>query len=252
MFENFPVKVVDPLPSRLDPCPIVEAAFEIRFTTSTPWIELPGLVSNLLDKKKYKGRKELALYGMPDEWKQRIPGAVHIPHYQFTSDQFIVNLAPQMIGLCAQTMRYPGWNDVEKELRTFLESITSAGFMEEGARLGVRYTDFFDRDIFDNVDLDVSIQGKPITDKERQFTTVFQEGRMTVRLVLANAAVMANAHGPRRGSVLDVDVAFDAMDFDLNPKNVLERFTEAHALIKTLFFGLIDDELLASLKPEYP
>lgn len=250
MFKNLPVKVIDPLPSKLTPCPIVDAAFEIRFTTSTPWIELPGLVAKLLDKK-YKGRKELPLFGMPEEWKQRIPGAVHIPLYQFTSEQFVVNLGPQVIGLCARSMSYPGWNEIERELKTFLHSITSAGFMEEGARLGVRYTDFFDRNIFDNVNLAVSIQGKPIQDQERQFTTVFQEGPMTVRLVLANAAVMQNA-GARRGSVLDVDVAFDAMDFDLNPENVLERFTQAHAVIKTLFFGLIDDELLAALNPEYP
>lgn len=251
MFKNFPVKVVNPLPLKLDPCPIVEAAFEIRFTTSTPWIELPGLISNLLDKQQYQGRKALPLNGLPDEWKQRIPGAVHMPHYQFTSEEFIVNLAPQMIGLCVQTMHYPGWSNVERELRTFLNAVTKAGFMKEGARLGVRYTDFFEQDIFDYVELGMAINGKPITDEERQFTSVFQESQMKVRLMLANGAVLDNGHGPRRGSILDVDVAFDAMDFDLKT-NVLDRFSEAHALIKSLFFGLINDDLLASLKPEYP
>jgi uncharacterized protein (TIGR04255 family) len=61
---------------------------------------------------------------------------------------------------------------------------------------------------------------------------------------------MENSHGPRRGSVLDIDVAFGPLDFDLKT-NVLDRFTEAHDVIKKLFFGLVKPDMLDSHKPEY-
>lgn len=248
MFENFPVKAVAPLPSRIDPCPIVQAVFEIRFTTATPWAQLPGRVERLLGDE-YVGQ-ELPLFELPNQFKQQIPGSVHLPQYQFHSEHFVVNLAPQMIGLGVQTMKYPGWSVVRTELSTFLDKIVSDGFMEEGARLGIRYSDFFELNIFEHIDLDVSVNGKAIKDKDRQFTTVFQEGPMTIRLVLINGAIMENSHGPRRGSVLDIDVAFGPLDFDLKT-NVLDRFTEAHDVIKKLFFGLVTTDMLDAHKPEY-
>ncbi len=248
MFENFPVKVVDPLPHHIDPCPIVQAIFEIRFTTNTPWAQLPGRVAGLLGEH-YVG-EELPLFELPDQFKQQIPGSIHLPQYQFHSDQFVVNLAPQMIGLGVQAMRYPGWSVVQGELSTFLDKVVDDGFMGEGARLGVRYSDFFELNIFDHIDLAIGVNGKTVKDKDRQFTTVFQEGPMTIRLVLINGAFMENSHGPRRGSVLDIDVAFGPLDFELN-SNVLERFTQAHDTIKNLFFGLVSKDLLESLKPQY-
>lgn len=248
MFENFPVKVVDPLPKRIDPCPIVQAVFEIRFTASTPWEQLPGKVAGLLGAH-YEGQK-LPLFDLPAEFKQQIPGSVYLPQYQFHSEQFVVNLGPQMIGLGVQAMSYPGWSVVHRELKTFLKSIVDDGFMEEGARLGVRYSDFFELNVFEHIDLDIVVNGKAVKDKDRQFTTVFQEGPMTIRLVLINGAIMENAHGPRRGSVLDIDVAYGPLDFDLKA-NVLQRFTEAHDVIKKLFFGLVSADLLERHKPEY-
>jgi len=248
MFENFPVKIVNPLPLQIDPCPIVQAIFEIRFTTNTPWAQLPGKIAGLLGDR-YVGQ-ELPLFELPDQFKQHIPGSVYLPQYQFHSEQFVVNLGPQMIGLGVQAMNYPGWSMVHAELSTFLNKVVKDGFMGEGARLGVRYSDFFELNIFDHIDLDILLNGKTLNDKDRQFTTVFQEGPMTIRLVLINGAIMENSHGPRRGSVLDIDVAFGPLDFNLN-SDVLERFTQAHDTIKNIFFGLVSADLLESLKPKY-
>lgn len=251
MFTSFPLKPLDRLPAKIDPCPIVEAVFEIRFTTTKPWMELPGALAARIDER-YPDREELPLGKIPEELRKQLPGSAHLPLYQFLSDQFRIHLGPQMIGLCVAPGRYPGWSAVSKELTWFLERVRKAGFMEEGARLGVRYSDFFEADIFDHIDLSIAIssQGKPLGDSERQLITVFQEGAMNIRLMLANNAVMGNAHGPRQGSVLDVDVAFGALDFDLND-NVMQRFSEAHEAIKKLFFGLITEPFLQSLNPTY-
>ena len=249
MFTSFPLKPIDRLPAQIYPCPIVEAVFEIRFTTNKPWMELPGALAARIDER-YPDREELPLGKMPEDLRKQLPGSAHLPLYQFLSDQFRIHLGPQMIGLCVSPMSYPGWSAVVTELEWFLARIRRANFMEEGARLGVRYSDFFDVDIFEHIDLDLAVNGKPVNDTERQLINVFQEGAMSIRLMLANNAVLENANGPRKGSMLDVDVSFGALDFDLNG-DVLERFSEAHEAIKKLFFGLITEPFLQSLNPSY-
>ncbi len=249
MFTAFPLKTLDRLPSRIEPCPILEAAFELRFTTREAWLVLPGLVKGLLEGR-YPEQVVLPLDEMPEGVRKMIPGSVFLPHCQFRSDAFWINLGPQMIGLCIQPGKYPGWAAVESELKWLLSKILSAGFMEEGERLGVRYGDFFTTDIFQHIDLSISVNGHAIDDAERQFTSVFKQDRMSIRIMLANSVVMGTADGPQQGSVLDTDISFGALDFDLD-HTVMDRFAEAHAAAKKIFFGLIKNAFLKTLNPQY-
>lgn len=248
MFASFPVRKPDHLPSQIDPCPIVEAAFEVRFTTEKPLMLLPGLVSGLLENK-YPDQKELPLAENP-ELRKMIPGSVFLPHYQFRSEQYCINLGPQVVGLCIQPGRYPGWTEMEKELRWLMNKMLAAGFMLEGDRLGVRYGDFFTTDIFQHIDLAMTVNGQVINDEERQVVNVFKHDRMNIRLMLTNSAVMDVGEGPRQGSIFDVDVSFGALDFNLD-HTIMDRFAEAHTAIKNLFFGLIKPDFLATLNPTY-
>jgi len=249
MFAAFPVKRLDRLPNRIDPCPILEAAFELRFTTRETWLVLPGLVKGLLEGR-YPEQVLLPLDEMPEQVRKMIPGSVFLPHCQFRSETYCINLGPQMIGLCIQPGKYPGWAALESELKWLLGKILAAGFMDEGERLGVRYGDFFATDIFRHIDLSVAVNGQTMGDDERQFTTVFKEGPMSIRLMLANSVVAPAPEGPRQGSLLDVDVSFGALDFDLD-NTIMERFIQAHAATKQLFFGLVTDAFLKTLNPQY-
>lgn len=249
MFAAFPMKRRDRLPARIDPCPILEAAFELRFTTHETWLVLPGLVKGLLEGR-YPEQVVLPLDEMPEPVRKMIPGSVFLPHCQFRSDTFCINLGPQMIGLCIQPGKYPGWSAVQAELEWLLGKVLAAGFMDEGERLGVRYGDFFTIDIFQHIDLSIAVNQQDIGDDERQFTTVFKDGPMSIRLMLANSVVTPTPDGPRQGSLLDVDVSFGALDFDLD-NTVMERFVQAHAATKQLFFGLITEDFLKTLNPQY-
>jgi hypothetical protein len=54
----------------------------------------------------------------------------------------------------------------------------------------------------------------------------------------------------RYGSAVDIDTWVDAQDFDILD-NGLQRLREAHQLTNQVFFGLLRDDFLATLKPEY-
>jgi uncharacterized protein (TIGR04255 family) len=72
-----------------------------------------------------------------------------------------------------------------------------------------------------------------------------------VRLAIGNNAMAKIAEEPRYGSVLDIDVSFNSEEFTLFD-GIIERLGEAHLFAKQIFFGLLKEEFLDTLEPEYP
>jgi uncharacterized protein (TIGR04255 family) len=169
---------------------------------------------------------------------------------QFLGADFLIQLGEQVVGLVTKRNAYPGWTAIESELAWLLDRLKDAGFVQEGERLGVRYIDFFDQDVFRNLILGLQIGGQVLDDVQADVAIVLPRDSLTMRLHLTNGAIVERKEGPQRGSVLDVDAWFSALDFDVFD-NGPARFAEAHHAIKELFFGLLRPEYLATLNPSY-
>lgn len=246
---SFPIPFPDRLPVQIEPCPIVESIFEMRFAASEPWATLPGLLYAQV-RERYREQKALPLAELPEEIRRHDAALAHLPLHQFISPNFFIQLGPRSVGLATRPSAYPGWPRIEEELRWLLPRIQAAGFVGEGERLGVRYIDFFAQDIFSHLHLDLTLAAKPLGDAERSVSTLLRHGALTIRLAVTNSAVVGQREDVKRGSVLDVDAWFAAPDFDLFT-NGIERFSEAHLDIKRLFFGLLRQEYLLTLNPRY-
>jgi len=44
MNDSFPFVLPERLPVRIEPCPIVEAVFVVRFVSTESWTTMPGLI----------------------------------------------------------------------------------------------------------------------------------------------------------------------------------------------------------------
>jgi len=249
MNKPFPIPIPERLPRKIDPCPIVEAVFEIRFNTAEPWRTLPGLLSEKI-RGRYREQKDLPLAQIPEEVRRQIPALTHQPLMQFLSTDFLIQLGPSVLSLITKPNAYPGWSAVETELRWFLDRVQEAGFVQEAGRLGVRYIDFFEKDIFPSLILDVGIGASPLHANELQITTVLRQGPFTARLLVSNSAILGTGSAAKRGSVLDLDVWLGPLDFELF-ENGIAKFGEAHLLVKQCFFGLAKPDFMASLNPAY-
>jgi len=249
MPETFPIPIPARLPVRISPCPIVEAVFEIRFTSTEPWATMPGLLYAEI-RQKYCEQKQLPIAHMPEEIRRQDPVMARLPLMQFLGSDFLIQLGPRVVNLVTKPNAYPGWAAIESELRWTLERLQKVGFVSEGKRLGVRYIDFFAGDIFQSLKLGLHLDDRALGGVEADVTTIFRRGPLTMRLRLANGAIVARPAGPQPGSVLDMDAWFGALDFDVF-KDSPSRFAEAHQAIKELFFGLLRKEYLATLHPEY-
>ncbi len=249
MNEDFPIPTPNRLPTKIAPCPIVEASLEIRFVTSESWRTLPGLLFAHI-RERYPEQKDLPLAQVPEEIRRREPAFAYQPLVQFLSRDFLIQFGPRVVSLVTKPNEYPGWAAIEKEMTWLLTQLQNIGFISEGERLGVRYIDFFGFDVFERLEFDLVAGGKRCTGAELLVATVLRRPPLTTRLQIMNSAILGTGESVRRGSVLDVDVWLRSLDFDLF-QNGLVKFGEAHQFQKQIFFGLLKPEFLATLSPVY-
>ena len=249
MNDAFPIQVPQPLPKKINPCPIVEAVFETRFLSQQPWATMPGLLFAQI-REKYPAQKMLQTYQMPEEAAQQIPILMMMPQIQFASDNFNIQLGPRVISLLTKPNAYPGWPAIEEELKWLIEKTREAGFLGETERLGTRYIDFFAGDVFSGLRLGLQINDRALNGVKTSIATIFKRGRVSIRLQITNGAIVETRAGPVEGSVVDVDGWFEPLDAQLFENGEMS-FREAHDTIKGLFFGLLKPELLSKLNPEY-
>jgi uncharacterized protein (TIGR04255 family) len=228
MNDSFPIPIPERLPVKIDPCPIVEAILEIRFVTSESWPTLPGLLFARI-RDRYPEQKDLP---------------------QFHSRDFLIQFGPRVVSLATKSKDYPGWPALETEMTWLVSELQRIGFVLEGERLGVRYVNFFNFDVFEKLVLEISAGTKKLTSGELSVTTVLTRRPLTSRLLVANSAILGTGDDARSGSILDVDVWLGSLDFDLF-ENGLAKFGEAHLFEKEIFFGLLKPDFLATLNPIY-
>ena len=248
MAEEFPIPIPDRVPIKIDPCPIVEAILEIRFITSESWPTLPGLLFAKI-RERYPEQKDLPLAQLPDEIRRREPAFTYQPLIQFHSRDFLIQFGPRVVSLVTKSKQYPGWAALEEEMTWLVSELQQTGFVSEGERLGARYINFFNFDIFEKLELEVSTDKKRLAG-ELSVTSVLTRPPLTSRLLVANSAILGTGDSARHGSVLDVDVWMGSLDFDLF-QNGIAKFAEAHHFEKQIFFGLLKPDFLATLNPVY-
>jgi uncharacterized protein (TIGR04255 family) len=245
-----PIQFPERLPVRITPCPIIEAVYEARFVSTETWATLPGLLYGQI-RDRYREQVNLPLLQIPEAIRVQDPALTHLPLLQFKGEKFIVQLGPRVVSLVTKPRNYPGWPAIREELVWLLAQVQEAGFVREAERIGVRYIDFFNGDIFPNLRIGAQVDGQPLKESQVDLTTVLRFDRISARLQVTNGAIVGTAEGPQVGSVLDIDGWVGPTDADLFGQG-LERFTSLHDTVKRLFFALLKPDYLNQLNPVYP
>jgi len=92
-----------------------EAIFEIRFASSQPWENMPGLLYAQICER-YPSQQKLPLADLPEEFRRQDSALRDLPLLQFHSDGFLIQLGPRCVSLVTQPNAYPGWDAVRREL----------------------------------------------------------------------------------------------------------------------------------------
>ena len=232
------------LPKKIDPCPIVDALVEIRFSTKINPNAVFGVIYSVLEKHLGEIEK-LPILELPDQIRSSDPSLKYRPHYKSASNGLIIQIGPNVLTISSHP-EYIGWQAFSEKIFDLLEELNRGDIIERVERLGIRYINFFENDIYEEANLQVNIKNEPIAYNNTVIRTEISQGNYSSTLQVANNA----SNSGQNGSVIDIDTHINTgLDTFFHDKKVI--INEAHEKEKKLFFSLLKPEFLNSLNPKY-
>ena len=236
------------IPTKITPCPIADSTIGIFFETDTVSDAIFGIVYNVF-KNEYSQVESLPILQVPSAIREKDKKLIMQPHYKIKSDKFILMIGPRGIALSIRN-EYVGWNKFLPEADKVFKKVGDLGIVKTVTKLGLRYINFFDFDIYEKIKLQVSLEEGSLIHKNLFIKTEVVSGKFISTLQIANNAT-AKIHDKHfSGSIIDIDT-FLAGNIDTFFDNYIDLLIEGHEEEKKLFFNLLSPEYLATLSPEY-
>ncbi len=232
------------LPKRISPCPIVDALLEIRFSTKID----PNAVFGIIYKEiqdDFEKVEKLPILELPDAIRSSEKNFKFKPYYRLPKDNFVIQVGPDVLTI-SSFPEYSGWSLFSKKIYSVLERIEKVDIIDSIIRIGMRYINFFERNIYDNINLRISLRSKIINYKNTVIRTEINQEDFQSTLQISNNA----EHKGEKGSIIDIDtfITDGIKDFFSKKEEIIEN---GHQKEKELFFSLLKKDFLAKLNPEY-
>lgn len=236
------------LPVRVEQCPIVDAVVEIRFTSNVPPSVMLGLIYREL-AQDFPDVEDLPILQLPEHI--RVQGDLSLQaHHRLISEEFVVQLGPRVLSVLCK-IPYPGWDRFSKVVFKVFTVAHKAGIVQTVNRLGVRYINGFETDVFDLLNISLHLSDKPVKCREARLkNTIFSGDGYRALIQVFNDSPITSIDGRVYKSGVDIDIMKDYTD-----NTFFESFEAqiemAHRIEKEHFFRLVKGEVLDSLKPHY-
>lgn len=236
------------LPRKISPCPIVEAMVELRFTPNVPPDAVFGVVYNVIINS-YGKLESLPILQLPEALRTKDPNLIYKPTHKFTNSNFVIQLGPRVITF-SNINEYVGWDIYSKKFLELLNIINKLKLINNSELLILRYIDFFETNIYDNLNLQITLNNYPLNSLSKNINTEIQENSYIHTIRLSDKAIIDMKIKKLTGSIIDITTQLNLTDvtfFD-SCETILN---EIHDKQKILFFSLLKDEFILSLNPEY-
>jgi len=244
---------MEKLPIRLELDPIVEAVFELRFISSYPPEAVFGIIYQII-QKEYPNMKNISLpiTQIPGAVRNLDPNLKYKPHNKLQSNLWGINVGPNVISFSAQNP-YMGWFKWKEIITKILKRIIDVEIFNVIERSGLRYINFIEKSVLQVTNVDITIVGKKLNAQQTSLRTEFQEDNYTETIQILNNANMFIDNKQKFGSLIDIDIAKDFANENVNfiYKEIENLLEESHSKVKSLFYKFLKDDYLNSLKPIY-
>lgn len=237
--------MLEKLPKKITPCHIKDAIIELRFETSMPPDAIFGVIYQEI-KDDFPKLENLPITQLPEQMRKDI-NLLYKAYYKLTNKNFVFRVGPKMIAV-SNIEEYAGWNNFSKKFYKCYSKIEKLKIIDKIVRLGMRYIDFYEFDIFDKVNLNINKENQPLQSNDIFIRTLLERGRFKQTLQVSNNAEMQLKLGLKKGSVIDIDTYIENSNIKNNMKELIEK---GHIAQKELFFSLLKPEFLQELNPEY-
>ncbi len=234
------------LPTKISPCPIMEATVELKFSSDLPKGAVFGILYNSL--KDTFGNVEMLPPTMSSiEAIENDPNLKYKGLYKLTDGTFNIQVGYDVVTFHSPT-QYVGWKNFLENLILFFEKVKKSGVVNKIEDLVLRYLNFFEIDIYDHIHLKIDLLNQEHISENLVMRTEMRDGDFTKILQLANNITVTGSFGEKTGSLIDVTCVYNEQDALQSFATIINK---AHKIEKELFFGLLKPEFLTSLNPDY-
>jgi len=230
-------------PKSINPDRLIDAIVEIRYYSRLPLELLIGIFFDSLDDSyNYSNRpttrvnSNLTIGSNPLFYNDKIK-------ILCTNGSLIFNILSN----------YIGWENYEKEIRNFVAQINNKkSKIEKFTRVGVRYiSEYEEINIHNKFNFNFDFGMPDIKSDIYTFRSEFTKDTLKVFLNLQNNIRQKKSENNNiRISTVDVDVSNDNLNCTSLDQIMIET-KKAHDLQKEVFYRLMKEDFLLTLKPSY-
>jgi uncharacterized protein (TIGR04255 family) len=237
---------VQPIPKKITPCPILESVVEIRFETLLPSDAVFGVLYSLLSNQ-YKTFEKLPILQIPEILRSQDPNLKYQPAYKLIDENFWVQIGSNVISI-VNVKDYVGWTLFSERINAVLNHLNDSSIISKITRFGIRYISFFALDIFEKINFNLTLNGNTFPTEQLVLRSLLRREGFLINLQVANKTIVSNF--TEMGSIIDIDTFLENEEltiFDIQSSSL----EASHLEQKKLFFGILNEEFLVSLNPEY-
>jgi uncharacterized protein (TIGR04255 family) len=242
------------IPKKLGKSPIKKAVIEIRYDGDVIEAALYGLLMDVFSKFGKQNVQQTPFFQLPQEIREKDPALKYQVVLQGIKDteykgKFVFGIGAHIIQFSIVDV-YSTWSDWTKLFESILAEIRNKKIITKTEQIRLHYYDVFDGNIFPHLHASVHLEEKKITDPPVSFRTRFLKGNVEVVLNVGNT-VNINGTERKNSSLIDIECLHELSGTEIFFDVYEKILAEEHTVNKEVFFGLLDQELLASLEPVY-
>ncbi|MHB8278673.1 MAG: TIGR04255 family protein [Candidatus Humimicrobiaceae bacterium] len=235
------------LPKKINPCPILESIVEFRFESKIPHDAIFGIMYNQF-RDEYSKLQYLPILQLPEVVRNQDPSLKYKPYYKLSSEdnKFLFQIGARVFSLI-NTKPYDGWTIFSKKLKKLIQQVEGLSIIDSYKRIGIRYINGFDFNIFDKINLSINLDKNKLTDLNSTLRMEVPSDQFISTLQIINNAQIKKIKMADQDSIIDIDTHIEDPGSDII--SIVER---GHLEEKKLFFTLLKQDFInKELNPEY-
>lgn len=232
------------IPVSISPSPIIGATLELRFLPEGPTDAVFGMLYQQL-REQYRYSRELPVAKIPADMVDEDADLQFRGHYLLENENCTLEIGPRVVVLGSR-MPYVGWSVFQKEIQQVTQALHSLNIVKRYERFGLRYINYFEGNLWDNLTLQIQSELEFLTTNIRFLT---RQEQFVNSVVISDNIVFEDAPD-RKGTVLDLDTFLEASQF-YSSSEVVQLIDQMHRAEKYCFFKLLKLDYLYTLNPTY-
>lgn len=245
------------LPKKLGKEPLIDAIFEIRFSSDAPASEIiPGFLFSRL--KGNKTIENLPTSQIPKPLRDADPNLKFAPITRLNWEDFTINISSFGVSVGCN-YPYKGWEKFRSAIIKVISSLENIDIFSSINRYSMKYIDLIPsndiRHQISLINMDMSVAGHKIESETFILRVdIIRDDFINVIQIIPSASAKLIDGTKREGIIIDVDTIYSTDDLTI--KNMINedfsgRLDIIHKANKTMFFDCLKQETIAELEPYY-